>query len=230
LIFYAKVKMNGLLYVAFGEKFDVMAAKTIAYSQRFTDLPITVLTNITNRCTGWAKTRDVNFIEIKDITGNNRNYKTSMINYSPYDKTIYMDVDSVIQQKGIEKAFDKLNGSDIMLNVYGKWTDRVPLSYYRVAMHRLAVTIPIMIYYGAFIGFSKTDTAKKFFLAWNKNWKKSGIQREMPSLACTAKKMPELKLIKTGNRDGFFTWKIQKGFCVQHEYGARFWREFFPKG
>ena len=86
-----------------------------------------------------------------------------MIDYSPYDKTIYMDVDSVIQKNGIESAFDKLNGSDLMLNVYGKWDKRVPLSYYRVAMHRLSVTIPIVIYYGAFVGFSKTDKAKEFF-------------------------------------------------------------------
>jgi len=222
--------MNGLLYVAFGEKFDQMAAKTIAYSQRFTDLPITVLTNITNRCAGWAKTRNINFVEINDVTGNNRNYKTSMINYSPYDKTIYMDVDSVIQQAGIEQAFDKLNGNDLMLNIYGQWVGRVPLSYYRDAMKILGVSIPIIIYYGAFVGFSKTDMAKKFFLEWNKNWKKSGIAREMPALACTVKKMPDLKLVRIGNKAGIFTWRIQKGFCIQHEYGAKFWKMFFPKG
>ena len=222
--------MNGLLYVAFGEKFDQMAAKTIAYSQKFTDLPMTVLTNIKNRCEGWKKTKGINFIEINDVTTNNRNYKTTMINYSPYDKTIYMDVDSVIQQKGIEKAFDRLNGNDLMLNIYGQWVGKVPLSYYRVAMHRLGVTIPIIIYYGAFIAFSKTDMARKFFAAWNKNWKKSGIKREMPSLACTVKKMPDLKLVRIGNKAGIFTWRIQKGFYVQHEYGAKFWKIFFPEG
>jgi len=222
--------MNGLLYVAFGSKFDIMAAKTIAYSQRFTDLPMTVLTNIKERCEGWKKTKNINFVYIKDSTQNNRNYKTSMINYSPYDKTIYMDVDSIIQKKGIEKAFDKLNGGDLMLNVYGKWPSRIPLSYYRVAMHRLSVTIPIIIYYGAFVGFSKTEKAFEFFKNWNRNWKKSGIKREMPSLACTVKKMPELKLFRTGNQHGIFTWPLKKNFIIQHEYGARFWREFFPKG
>lgn len=225
--------MNGLLYVAFGEKFDIMAAKTIAYSQKFTDLPITVLTNVTKRCEGWKKTKNINFVEIKDSTVNNRNYKTSMINYSPYDKTIYIDTDSVIQQRGIEKAFDKLNGNDLMLNIYGQWVGRVPLSYYRRVMKKLAVTVPIIIYYGAFIGFSKTENAFKFFNNWNNNWKKScttGTLREMPALACTIKKMPGLKLIRTGNSAKIFTWRIQKGFCIQHEYGAKFWKIFFPEG
>lgn len=221
---------NGLLYVAFGNKFDIMAAKTIAYSQKFTDLPITVLTNIFNRCEGWKHTKDINFVEIKDETVNNRNYKTTMINYSPYDKTIYMDVDSVIQQRGIEKAFDKLDGYNLMLNIYGRWVDRVPLSYYRAAMHKLGVTVPIMIYYGAFIGFTKTERAFRFFKNWNANWKKTGIRREMPSLACTVKQMPELKLVSTGNKARFFTWRIQRGFCIQHEYGAKFWKIFFPNG
>jgi hypothetical protein len=222
--------MNGLLYVAFGSKFEIMAAKTIAYSQRFTDLPITVLTNIADRCPGWSKTKNINFVYINDSTGRNRNYKTSMINYSPYEKTIYMDVDSVIQKKGIEKAFDLLDGNDIMLNVYGKWVGRVPLSYYRKVMAKLAVTIPIMIYYGAFVGFTKTEKAKSFFKTWNANWKKSGIKREMPALACTVKKMDGLKLVKTGNKSGVFTWMIRDNFIIQHEYGARFWRKFFPEG
>lgn len=225
--------MNGLLYLAFGEKFDVMAAKTIAYSQKFTDLPITILTNIKDRCVGWKKTKNINFIEIKDSTVNNRNYKTTMIKYSPYDKTIYMDVDSVIQKKGIEQVFDKLDGCDLMLNVYGKWINRVPLPYYRKAMHALGVTVPITIYYGAFIGFTKTEMTEKFFKCWNANWKKScttGTRREMPALACTVKKMPELKLVKTGNKTGFFTWIIRDNFIIQHEYGAKFWRKFFPKG
>jgi hypothetical protein len=222
--------MDGLLCVAFGAKFDTMAAKTIAYSQKYTDLPFTVLTNIKNRCAGWGKTKNVNFIYIKDSTENNRHYKTRMIEYSPYDRTIYMDVDAVIQQRGIEKAFEKLDGKDIMLNVYGKWASIIPLSYYRQAMARLSATAPIMIYYGAFIGFSKTDKAREFFASWNANWKKSGIKREMPALACTVKKIKDIKLVQTGNNDKIFTWKIQKGFCIQHEYGAIFWKKFFPKG
>lgn len=221
--------MNGLLYLAFGEKFDVMAAQTIAYSQQFTHLPITVLTNIKTRCPDWEKTKDVNFVYIESEAFKNRQYKTTMIDFTPYENTLYMDVDSVIQKSGIENVFDKLDGYDLMLNLYGKWVDRIPLSYYRQAMKMIGIIAPLTVFYGAFIGFTKSEGARKFFKRWNENWKKSGIAREMPALACTVKQMSELKLVTTGNNDKFFTWPIRDGYYVQHEYGAGFWRKFFPK-
>jgi len=224
--------MNGLITVAFGAKFERMAARTCWYSRKFTDLPITVLTNIPEEARNpkWKEVKDINFVYINSKQSRNRHYKTTMINYSPYDKTIYIDADSIIQKKGIEKVFDRLNGNDIMLNVYGKWLDRVPLSYYRRAMTLIGVKTPITIFYGAFIGFSKTEMAKRFFKAWNINWKKSTIKREMPALACTVKKMPRLKLVRTNNKDLIFTWILRDNFIIQHEYGAKFWRKFFPKG
>ncbi len=222
--------MNGLLTVAFGAEFERMAAHTCAYSRKFTDLEITVLTNIPekDRHEKWKEVSNVNFVYINDVHTKNRHYKTSMIDYSPYDKTIYIDADAIVQQKGVEKVFDRLEGKDIMLNIYGKWIDRIPLSYYRRAMALLGVTAPLTVYYGAFIAFTKSDGAKKFFKAWNANWKKARMSREMPALACTVKKMPDLKLVITNNRDKVFTWIIRKGFIIQHEYGARFWRMFFP--
>jgi len=222
--------MNGLLTVAFGVKFDLMAAHTCEYSRKFTDLPITVLTNIPEekRCEKWKGISNINFVYISSDQCKNRHYKTSMIDYSPYDKTIYIDADALIQKKGIEKVFDRLEGKDIMLNVYGKWIDRVPLSYYRRAMALLNVKTPITIFYGAFIGFTKSEGARRFFKEWNANWKRSNIKREMPALACTVKQLPDLKLVRTGNGDKVFTWIIRKGFVIQHEYGARFWRIFFP--
>jgi len=221
---------NGLLMVAFGNKFDKMTAYSIIHSRKYTDLPITVLTNIKNRCGLWKKIKNVNHVFINDATVNNRKYKTSMIDYSPYDKTIYIDADSVIQRKGIEKAFDKLNDNDIMLNVYGRWLLRIPLSYYRVAMGILNVKPPVYIYYGAFIGFSKTDNARLFFKNWKENWRKTGIRREMPALASTVKKMHgKIKLIKTNNTDNIFSWKINPRAIIQHEYGAAYWKRFFGK-
>jgi len=222
--------MNGLISVAFGEKFDCMAAHAFAYSRRYTDLPITILTNIQNRCAKWKEINDVNFMFFPCMAHENRQLKTTMIDHSPYDKTIYIDADSIIQRKGIENVFDKLNGADIMLNIYGKWFDRIPLSYYRYAMHRIRETIPITIYYGAFIGFTKSDKAKDFFTRWNANWELSGIEREMPALACTVKKSSGLKLIQCNGKDNIFSWKKNTNAIIQHEYGASYWREYFPKG
>ena len=218
---------DGLLLVAFGDKFDRMAAKAIAYSRGYTDMPVTVLTNTTNKNGIWHHTGDVNFVYINDTDGRNRQYKTTMIDYSPYDRTLYIDADSVVQNKGIERAFEALGNNDVMLNVYGTWADRVPLSYYRQVFRALNIKTPVRIYYGAFIGFTKSSGAREFFRRWNANWKKGGIAREMPALASTVKQMGDaLKLRETNNTDRIFTWKKQTCFVIQHEYGREFWTKF----
>ena len=220
--------MNGLITVAFGKKFDDISCKTMGYSRQFTDLPITVITNIpaNERNEKWVDISDINFVYINDVQENNRQYKTTVIDYSPYDKTIYIDADALIQKEGIEKAFDKLDGNDLMLNLYGRW-DKVHLSFYRLAMSLCNVTVPITVYYGAFIGFTKTECARCFFKCWNKNWRRSGIEREMPALAITVKKFKDLKLVTTKDTDKIFTWLIRDGYVIQHEYGDEFWRKFF---
>lgn len=219
---------NGILIIAFGEKFDNMAADSVAYSRQHTDLEITVLSNLKKRTEKWDKIANVKFINFDLETKDNRKVKTSMINHSPYDKTIYIDADSIVQRAGIEKIFDKLGSADILLNVYGKWVDRIPLSYYRVAMTRLKETMPIYIYYGAFVGFTKSDGAVNFFKQWNNNYKISLIAREMPSLACTIKKDTKLNLVKCNSKDNIFSWKVNPLAIIQHEYGALYWRKFFP--
>lgn len=221
---------NGILFVAFGQKFYDMAMKTVAYSRRFTELPFMILTNINN---GSLKIKDTDIKYINMPTDRNRQIKTTMIKYSPFDKTVYIDADSVIQKNGIEEAFNLIDGHDVMLNNYGTWhslKEAHRFTYYIKTMRRLNVDFPINIFYGAFIGFNKTETSNKFFVNWNKNWIDSHIAREMPALACTVKKMPELKVKRIGNANMIFTWKMNKTACVQHEYGAGFWRTFFPAG
>ena len=222
--------MNGIIFLAFGHKYYDMALKTVTYSRRFTELPFVVVTNINN---GHLNVRDTDIKYINMPTEKNRQIKTTIINYSPFDKTIYMDVDSLIQNRGIERAFDLIDGNDLMLNNYGIWKDAVAarrFTYYITTMQVLKVQFPINIFYGAFIAFVKNDMAKQFFINWNKNWISSHISREMPALACTVKKMPELKIKRIGSADKIFSWKTDRAACIQHECGAGFWRRFFPVG
>jgi hypothetical protein len=220
---------NGILFVVFGEKYYNMALKTITYSRKFTELPFHVLTNIKND--GLLKITNLTQEYIGINTAMNRHIKTTMIRKSPFDKTIYLDVDSVIQNKGIESAFDLLDSHDIMLNLYGVWNDGAKvLSYYRKAMARLKTVLPLTIYYGAFIGFNKTEQAHEFFNNWNANWIKSEIPREMPALACTVKAMKHLNIKTIGSRDKIFSWIINRAAVIQHEYGHGFWGRYFPGG
>lgn len=220
----------GVLFVVFGKRFYELSLKTIRHSRKYTDLPFCILTNIENN--DFESIENTSYILINKPDCENRIIKTTMINYSPFDTTIYIDSDAVIQKKGIERVLDMVNGYDLLLAVYGTWTDRTKaLSYYRITMKNLNIVFPLMLFYGAFIVFNKTEKAYKFFANWHSNWVKATVAREMPALACTAKMLPEVNINKMMIKENVFTWKPNPAAIVQHEYGNgdRFWRSFFKR-
>lgn len=168
----------GLIYIAFGREYIRLAESTIPYTKRFTNLPVTLIVN--RPC----KIPSVNVVYVKMRDSQNREIKTQLHKWTPYDRTLYLDVDSVIQRKGIEKVFDF--DSDIVLNKYLRWEkgDKV-LNIYDRCMKKFDVKPPITIYNGAFILFKKKP---QFFDVWHSYWKKFGSGREMPPLACAVKK------------------------------------------
>ena len=222
--------MNGVLFVVFGERFYNLALKTIKYSRKFTDLPFCILTNIKNN--EFENIENTSYLYIDKPDCENRVIKTTMINYSPFDTTIYIDCDAVIQNEGIERVFDMVNAYDLLLAVYGTWKDnRKAMSYYKITMDVLNVVYPLMLFYGAFIVFNKTEKAYEFFREWHENWIRAGVAREMPALACTAKLFPEVKINKMMIKENVFSWKINPHAIVQHEYGNgdRFWSDYFRR-
>ena len=71
---------QGILTVAFGEKYDKLAAATMRYSRRFTQLPICILTNIKpeDRNKLWETVDNVKFETFPWSQDHNRSIKTQM--------------------------------------------------------------------------------------------------------------------------------------------------------
>lgn len=220
---------RGILYVSFGKSCNMMAAHTIAYSRRFTDLPICVLTNVENRDKKWNNIPDVSFIEVEGKIEENRDFKTRMNEYTPFDETLYIDCDSVIQNLGIEEVFECLSSYDMVLNLLYTWTKGEKIiRLYRNALRTTGNSLPLLIYNGAFICFKKNSRIDEFFSIWNKNWKITGSGREMPALACSIK---ETGIKVEAIRTGFFSPDYYKPeSIVQHNYNPAgkvdFWRRF----
>ncbi len=220
---------RGLIYVVFGKDYEEFAAHAIAISRKFTDLPICVLTNVlaADRSEKWKGVDNVTFREFNINRTLNRDIKTSMIKHSPFDETIYIDCDAVIQNKGIEKTFDLLEGNDIVLNRYLHWpkSEHKILNIYDRAMTMFDVTLPLTIYNGALIAFRKNDTTKFFFERWNYFWNKFGRGREMPCLACTVKSMEDLK-VNTFPKGFFAVDGMFDDAVIQHKFNERFYEKF----
>jgi len=179
---------RGICFIAFGAEYDKLAAHTIAYSRKFISCPITVLSNIKNRNEKWNEVPEVNFIDLEIPTEQNRRVKIELHKYSPYDETLYMDVDAVIVKPGIEKIFDFLKDSDIVFQHNNLWRPGEKYSrIYRDTAKKFGLTLPLRVYLGGFWAFRKTPETISFFDQWLANWTASGCGRDMPSLACAIK-------------------------------------------
>ena len=181
--------MTGLIYVVFGEQFDHMAAHTIAYSRKFTNLPITVLSNLQpgHRSPKWKEIEGIDFLVMDLPTEENREIKTTIINHTPYENTLYLDADSIIQNESFDSEVEKYFRGDFDLLI--NWFCQFPTqdnrfqNIYLRAYNQFGCSGTMNVYNGAIIGFKKTDKAKELFTKWNEYWKDFGKQREMPPFA-----------------------------------------------
>jgi len=182
--------MTGLIYVVFGDKFDYLAAHTIAYSRQFTRLPITVITNIAEgaRDKKWREVDGIDFVYVDMPVEENREIKTTIIERSPYENTLYMDADSIIQNECFDSDIERYfkEDFDLLLNYYccNPTEDNKFQNIYLRAFNQFGCNGRMKVYNGAIIGFRKTDAANELFTKWNGYWKEFGKEREMPPLAC----------------------------------------------
>lgn len=180
---------DGIIYIVFGKEYERMALRTILLSRRHTRLPFFVITNISNRQPQWNQISGIRFLTFPKMSQDeNRWIKISLVSYTPFDRTLYLDADSVIQREGIESVFELLEQSDMAMNRCLQWNpgDRVLVLYYR-HMKRHGVKLPLFVWNGAAIAFKRNQTVQKFFGKWREYWKVER-GREMPALACAVVK------------------------------------------
>ncbi len=223
---------TGIIIVSFGEQYDLIAAHCVAYSRRFTSLPISVVTNVENRCESWPDT--ISFIYLPIPTSFNRIIKTTIINYSPYDNTILLDADAIIQRHGFDQIIGMFGSkSSLILNHFCDYPKEGSFqNIYLRACSQFDCGNKLRVYNGAVIGFTKSSIAKQFFNKWNEFYIRFGAAREMPPLACAVKKTlldRDIKLLPENFFAGDF---YNKSAIVQHNYNKDFWHRIglLPQG
>jgi hypothetical protein len=222
---------TGIVFVSFGEVFDKMTAHCLSYSKAYTSLPIQVITNVEpeKRCKKWADAPDVTFTYIKDITENNREYKTSINKYSIFDNTLYLDSDTIIQKDSFDVEIQKYFESDcdLILNHFITYPmdDNRFQNIYLKAYRKYNCEGKLYVYNGAFIGFKKNEMSDQFFTLWNKYWDDFGRTREMPLLACAINNIKGIK-VKALEGMTYSPQEMNEDVTVQHNPNhIRFWRK-----
>lgn len=194
----APVKANlGQLYVAFGNEYDNLAAHSARYARRSSAYPIHVLTNLPYGCRSkvWDEVENVTFRYFDMANEDNREIKTALSFYSPFEYTIYTDADSLVL-RSFEDVLNGLSRHDVLLPVYERnVTMRTINSFQRPAFEAmfkkrpdLNGVLPFTIYGGGVCAFRRSENTMQFFNTWNMLYQEIGVGRDMPSLAMAARR------------------------------------------
>ena len=209
--------MRGIVFIAMGKEYDRLAAHTVAYSRKFISCPVTVISNVKERDPKWQELPGINFLDVDIPTEQNRQVKIELYKYTPYDETLYMDVDAIITKTGIEKIFDLFGQRDIVLQHNTMWKPGTPYSrIYRDTVRKFGLKLPIHICLGGFWAFRKTPETIAFFEQWLKNWIETGRGRDMPSLACALKQTGLKYSVINREDDKLFSFSVHTDCVAIH--------------
>jgi len=208
---------RGHLYIAFGIEYDKATAFSVATLRKHSTLPVCVLTNVKKRHPKWKECDNVKFVFMESADRDNRDVKTRMVNFTPYDESLYTDSDTLILSNKFALAFDVLKNCDIAFPYYpGKQSaQRLATPIYREALAKFKVKDIPLVYQGGVCVFRRNDAVKKFFALWNEYWKVDRF-RDMPPLVAAVHNVHGVAIGLLSQNYGFPHSDI-----IQHFYGWR---------
>lgn len=221
----------GVLYLALGSEFDKLTAATARHSRANTSLPFYVLTNLDEISAEWKEVSNVRFKYIPIPSEKNRTLKVSLIDYTPFDRTLFMDSDAVIQRPGIENMFKLLDDKDIVCQYYGYISeDAEKIDFlnktYAFLAGLLNENYPIHLFSEAGFLFNRNKSGKEFFERWRKYWRMMGCGRDMPGFSFAVKHyFSRVETLKC-NKSRLCTNVEDETFLIQHKGFKGFTKKF----
>lgn len=215
---------DGILFVGIGDLYRELARCAAKQARKHTDLPIHC---IVDRQIGHVPC-DTTVEVVRCNQARNREIKTTMYDRSPFDRTVFMDVDSMIQNPGIEQIFEWLDDYPIVVNQCFHWKNKM-VQLYKRTMKQLGTEPPIRVFNTAIIGWSNREqkyTTEELFKFWRKYWMQMGSRRDMPAFCCAMKNLGMDKVCKILPKYWWMEGGRNPKAVVQHDYGPKFWRDF----
>jgi hypothetical protein len=175
----------GIVYIGMGKPHLTAALAAIRHGQQHTELPFCVMTDVRDEIAVPPRTEIKRFPE-NELLG--RDIKTQLIDHTPFDRTLHLDADSLVQRPGVEVFASLLETHEFLAwpSHLLRTGDRMP-RLYRTAMRHKGVRTPLTLWAGACWAFRKSDFTRRLFDQWHECWKILGSRRDMPSLAVIAK-------------------------------------------
>lgn len=161
----------GVVYLAFGPPYLVLAYNSIASLKAVSpEIPVCVVVDkktsalIRTPPDGWSS--EDAFLVVDESIEQNRYVKTSLNQYSPFDKTLFLDADTVVTDD-ISEVFSYLESFDLCIRLYGSGPKRgVTRSALPLLDGRYQVS-DLPHWNSGVIAFKKCEEVDVFFSSWN---------------------------------------------------------------
>jgi hypothetical protein len=179
------VEKCGCLYVAFGRPYLIQALNSFQSLRKVSpSLPVCILTNTFPEAPSefreWDKTADV-WLYVEASNSQNRLFKTDLLRYTPFQKTLYLDCDTEILND-ITLVFDLLDYWDIALHLKDEGYSPHKEKGRQIVLDGKAAVFELPHWNSGVILFAKNPRVEEFFTLWNRYYKVGLTQYDQVSL------------------------------------------------
>jgi len=180
----------GVVYLAFGYEYCIQAVRSVCSLKTIhPNLNVSIVTNIPlNRTINGV----INYngtevgpelfdevIYIDDETDTNRQYKTSINKYTPYDKTLFLDCDTVVKRQ-IVQGFQFLDYADLAA-VPRPIPSRAMSERWDGDIHVDGIDIENTTTFYSGVFFFNASDKSDFFMSWKSTFNNFGYQYDQYS-------------------------------------------------
>ncbi|HUU68947.1 MAG TPA: class I SAM-dependent methyltransferase [Planctomycetota bacterium] len=170
---------RGVVYVAFGTEYAKVAAASAQSVERHCKLPIHVIHNVDVGKYAWPAGTTFDFHEAPDE--DNRSFRMTLVNRTPFQRTLLLDADCLVNSPHVALPFDYLDRFDMCPVAYR------PLREYRrgkawQGVRRMLGCDENYVYSGGVLWFCKNTRVQRFFSLWRRFWIADGRGRDMPAM------------------------------------------------
>ena len=161
----------GVVYLAFGPPYLILAYNSIASLKAVSpEIPVCVVVDkktsalVRTPPDGWSSEDD--FLVVDECVEKNRYIKTSLNQHSPFDRTLFLDADTVVTDD-ISEIFSYLENFDLCIRLYGAGSKKgVTRSEMPLLDGRYKV-LDLPHWNSGVIAFKKCEAVDAFFSSWN---------------------------------------------------------------
>ena len=223
---------RGILWLAYGSEFDKLAAAAATYSRKFTRLPMHVVSNLTeHQRHDWP--RGTTFTYLDQPAERNREAKVTLYDCTPWDETLFLDADALLQRPGIERFFDDLAEHDLAIqhaetirNEAHRAKSKFYQTFYLSLMEKLDEPYPLEVLQSSAFLWRQGPAAQRFFGKWRELWELGGCRRDMPGFSLAAR-VPGVKIkVYRPQEDGFLANMKNTTRVIQHRGYRLFLADF----